>query len=606
MTEPTGDRGARARGDDVRHVTSPQRPPSRSDIAVTKLEAGTVIGGFRLLTPIGQGGMGRVFLAHDDQLDRKVALKVLPPEEADDEGRARFLREARALARVDHPHVVHVFASGIDKELAWMALEYIEGDPLCDALAAGPFDEETALSLAAQTARGLAAVHEVGVVHRDVKPDNLLLDDDGLVRLVDFGVALFEEPGLTGGFTTRAGIAVGTPHYMAPEQARGGRVDHRVDAWAVGATLWALLVGRPPFYKRADEADMDILARVLQEPVRDVRRYAKVSRGTAELLRALLEKDADKRPGDLAQIAEHLEALADEAMRRADSGAPPDDELADGELKYLDEDDLAAREDEKAEEAARAAEIESARELPTPVAGVRVRTDLASSEHDDVVQRAPSGQGSKLARGMLLISLLCLLGAAALVVIRLATMPEVGVGEPLTRELPSHASGAATNDDVDPKDLVLQPSPLVVPPAPAEPAVPDVAREPTPEERVAALVTRVQAGGTDGDRALSELLDDESEPAKAAVRTLVIAPDGVGSRVISALSTRRSSPHVAALELSLFGTSKALALETVTALESLRNVEALQLLQRAAKSHDDRSVRRAAFKAHRAMFSVEE
>lgn len=606
MGEPQQDRETRASGDDVRHVTSPERPSSRSELPTTTLEPGTLIGGFRLLSPIGQGGMGRVFLAHDDQLDRQVALKVLPPEEADDEGRARFLREARALARVDHPHVVHVFASGVDKELAWMALEYIEGDPLCDALAEGPFDEETALSLCAQAARGLAAVHEVGVVHRDVKPDNLLLDASGLVRLVDFGVALFEEPGLTGGFTTRAGIAVGTPHYMAPEQARGGKVDHRADAWALGATLWALLVGRPPFYGEPGDSDMDILARVLQEPVRDVRRYAQVSRGTAELLRALLEKDADARPADLLAVAEQLEALADEAMQRADSGVPPDDDGG-----FLDEAELAAREEARAEERAREAELQSAREAPTPIAGVRVRSDLLEPGpgRDDVT--APSsGASSPVARGVLLVTLVALLGAAALVVVRLATAPAAPPVTALkalpvedTRELPASPPEAPPDDD--PREALKLDGLRTIPSSnsalPHEP--PPL---PTPEERVASLVERVKAGGYDGKVALDDLLADESEPAKAALRALVTAPAGIGVRVIQALSTSRSSPHVGALEASLFGKDPALALATVGALESLRNVDALQLLQRAAKEHPDKNVRRAAFQASRAMFSVED
>lgn len=610
MSEPRHERDEQPAGDGVRHVTSPERPPFRGELPSVVLEPGAVLGGFRLLQAIGQGGMGRVFLAHDDQLDRRVALKVLPPEEADDEGRARFLREARALARVDHPHVVHVFASGIDKELAWMALEYIEGEPLCDALAEGPFDEETALSLVAQAARGLAAVHEVGVVHRDVKPDNLLLDASGLVRLVDFGVALFEEPGLTGGFTTRAGIAIGTPHYMAPEQARGGKVDHRADTWALGATLWALLVGRPPFFQKADDSDMDILARVLHEPVRDVRRFAKVSRGTAELVHALLEKEAEKRPSDLVAVAEQLELLADEAMERAESGILPEEEGT-----YLDEAELAARETEVAEERARAAEAKSAREAPTPVAGVRLRSELlegepgAADERADETAKEPP---SPLARVLVLVALVGLLGAAAFVIARLA------VGTPPSPTEPHVASSNADGTPPEPSPERPSPQPAAPEEAPAgalklegvrEVSAPNGEAAPAPseaEERVASLVMRVKAGGAEGTRALTELLDDEGEAAKAAVRSLVVEPEGVGARVIEALSTRRASPHVSALGVSLFSADGTLALRSVAALDALRNDEALELLQRAAKEHPEGRVRRAALNASRTMFSVED
>jgi serine/threonine protein kinase len=295
-----------------------------------QVSVGDTIAGYVLKDAIGEGGMGRVFLAHDPRLDRLVALKLLPPGDADEEARARFLREARALARVEHPNVVAVHASGVDRDVAWMALEYIEGDPLDEILAGGPLDEETALLLAAQAARGLAAVHGVGVVHRDVKPGNLLLEDDGTLRVVDFGVAYFTEQNAGGGFVTQAGVAVGTPHFMAPEQARGGSVDGRADAWGLGATLFMMIAGHPPFMTDEDEADLDILAKVLRDAAPDLRKCAPgVSAETSSVVRRLLANKREDRLSDLEEIAGLLEACADHLAGRGPmpviEAAPPAD-----------------------------------------------------------------------------------------------------------------------------------------------------------------------------------------------------------------------------------------------------------------------------------------
>ncbi|MCC7074470.1 MAG: serine/threonine protein kinase [Deltaproteobacteria bacterium] len=289
---------------------TPREPTARMHAAVS-LQPGARIAHYRVLAPLGAGGMSRVFLAEDEQLSRKVALKTLPPDDADDEGRARFVREAQALARVAHKNVVQVFASGVDEGIAWMALEYVEGEPLSALIGAGGVDEETAVSLAAQVARGLAAVHAVGVVHRDVKPDNLLLDEAAVVRVADFGIAYFLDAG-RGGFVTQKGVAVGTPHFMAPEQARGGVVDARADAWGLGATLYSLLCGRPPFFQGDDEPDLDILARVLRDQAPDVRTLKPtVSAATAALVAELLAPDPSQRPAELEAVADRLEAIAD-------------------------------------------------------------------------------------------------------------------------------------------------------------------------------------------------------------------------------------------------------------------------------------------------------
>ncbi len=255
--------------------------------------------------------MAQVYSALDERLHRTVALKVLSDDAADHEGRARFLREARALARIEHHNVVRVHASGDDDGVVWMALEVVHGESLAALCDGQPLDEETAVGLCAQLAHGLSAVHAVGVVHRDVKPSNVLVDDDATVKLIDFGVAhVADSSERSGGFTTRAGVVVGTPHFMSPEQARGAVVDARSDAWGLGATLYALLAGRPPFFGSDDESDLDILARVVRDDIADIRTIApSTSPATAALLAQLLCRDAAQRPA-LHAVAATLDDIA--------------------------------------------------------------------------------------------------------------------------------------------------------------------------------------------------------------------------------------------------------------------------------------------------------
>jgi predicted Ser/Thr protein kinase len=278
------------------------------------------IGGHRVDRLLGAGGHAEVYLATDERLNRAVAIKLLAAD-ADGDARSRFVREGQALARLQHPHVVQVLAAGDDDGRAYMVLQYIDGSSLADLMAGRSLDEETACGLLAQAARGLAAVHAIGVVHRDVKPDNILVDDDADVKLADFGTAVGLGLGHDG-FRTKEGFAVGTPHYMAPEQARGQAADARTDLWGLGATLFAALTGRPPFFGGDDEPDVDILARIVSAPAVDVRTLAPaVSAATAELVRQLLSMERADRPPDAAQVADTLDACgrrAGELMVRPD------------------------------------------------------------------------------------------------------------------------------------------------------------------------------------------------------------------------------------------------------------------------------------------------
>jgi serine/threonine protein kinase len=208
------------------------------------LSAAAVVGRYRLERPLGQGAMSVVDLAHDLELDRDVALKRLAEHLArDEELRARFVREAQLAGRLAHPNVVRVYDVGEDEGRPFIALEYVDGETLAEVVGRrGALPPEEAARLGVQACEGLAAVHEAGLVHRDVKPQNLFLRRDGVLKLGDFGIAVLP----AGTRLTAAGTVLGTAAYLAPEQARGEQVTAAADVYGLGAVLYELLTGRPP------------------------------------------------------------------------------------------------------------------------------------------------------------------------------------------------------------------------------------------------------------------------------------------------------------------------------------------------------------------------
>jgi len=213
------------------------------------LAHGTRLGHFQIEKKLGAGGMGEVYLATDLALDRPVAIKVLPAGTTSGIARDRLIREARAQARVNHPNVAHIYFIGEEAGRLYFAMELVGGRTLADRVAAGPVSVEDALAMIRGAALGLREAQRSGFLHRDVKPSNLMVDSHGAIKVLDFGLVAVDTGGIGDGPIEQTTLA-GTPLYMAPEQARGERIDLRADIYALGATLYHLVSGRPPF--RAD------------------------------------------------------------------------------------------------------------------------------------------------------------------------------------------------------------------------------------------------------------------------------------------------------------------------------------------------------------------
>jgi len=237
------------------------------------MEPETKIGVYRIVSLLGAGGMGEVYRAHDPKLDREIAIKILPEEmSADPERIARFQREARTLAALQHSNIASIYGFEEDDNRRFLVMELVEGEDLSQRLARGPIPVEEAVALAVQLTDGLAAAHEQGIVHRDLKPANIKISPGGEVKILDFGLArahggdqgfdddIASSPTITAAMT-QAGVILGTAAYMSPEQARGEAVDQRADLWAFGVILFEMLTGRQYF---AGDTVSDTLAAVLR------------------------------------------------------------------------------------------------------------------------------------------------------------------------------------------------------------------------------------------------------------------------------------------------------------------------------------------------------
>jgi predicted Ser/Thr protein kinase len=267
--------------------------------------AAPAIPGYRVLRLLGEGGMGKVFLAEDEVLGRPVAVKTISSAVAGrGEARARFLREARAMATVEHPRVVRVYSFGEREALAYFVMEYVEGEALVDRLRRAPIGVEESVRIAGEVAEGLDAAWTRGIVHRDVKPGNILLDRDGHVHVADFGLARPTDLSTGSEEITREGDFVGSPHYMAPEQARAERTDFRSDIYSLGVVLYEMLAGRRPF---EGKTPTEIVAKHLHETPPSLRNLAPdTPEGVLRLVEQMTAKDPKQRPGSYSDVMSNL------------------------------------------------------------------------------------------------------------------------------------------------------------------------------------------------------------------------------------------------------------------------------------------------------------
>jgi serine/threonine protein kinase len=243
------------------------------------LTTGTKLGRYEIRAKIGEGGMGEVYLAQDTRLDRKVALKILPANVADNRDRMnRFVREARAASALNHPNIITIHEIDQAGSIHFIATEFIDGETLRQRIHSGPLSIPDALEVAIQVASALAAAHEAGIVHRDIKPENIMIRRDHLVKVLDFGLAKLtsetqevEPEGETRAqVKTMAGMIMGTIHYMSPEQARGLELDPRTDVWSLGVLIHEMVAGCVPF---AGETNSDVIAAILKTepaPIKEV------------------------------------------------------------------------------------------------------------------------------------------------------------------------------------------------------------------------------------------------------------------------------------------------------------------------------------------------
>jgi TolB-like protein/tRNA A-37 threonylcarbamoyl transferase component Bud32/Tfp pilus assembly protein PilF len=269
-------------------------------------QEGVIAGKYRIISELGKGGMGVVYQAEDTKLERRVALKFLPPELTEDpEARERFVREAKSAAALSHNHICTVYEIDEEENRLFIAMEYIEGQSLRQKICKGPLPQAEALEIAIQVASGLGEAHKNKIIHRDIKPGNIMLTEKGAAKVMDFGLA----KALGRSLITKEAKTMGTVSYMSPEQAQGQPVDYRTDIWSLGVVLYEMLTGRLPF---KGEYDQSIIHSILNREPEPISKHRKdLPKGLEQIIGKTLAKNPAGRYRDMEELLGDLKAVAE-------------------------------------------------------------------------------------------------------------------------------------------------------------------------------------------------------------------------------------------------------------------------------------------------------
>jgi serine/threonine-protein kinase len=276
------------------------------------------LGRYRVQGVLGKGAMGLVYDGLDPTLQRRVAIKTILTTTLDEATarhyEMRFMREVRAVARINHPNIVQVYDYGTEQGLAYIVMEYIDGKELKDALDSGePFSVQRVLEITGELLDALDFAHEAGVIHRDIKPANVMLDAAGRVKLTDFGVARITDPDADLGEATRAGVMIGTPGYMSPEQVQGQAIDRRTDVFSAGILFYQLLTGKKPF----EGSGWAVVKKIVQDDPVPPSTLVQVPADLDRVVARALAKSVDYRYPTARAFAE--------ALKRVAQGKSPED-----------------------------------------------------------------------------------------------------------------------------------------------------------------------------------------------------------------------------------------------------------------------------------------
>lgn len=280
-------------------------------------------GRYEIEKELGKGAMGVVYQAHDPNINRRVALKVLRSDRVTSEDFAqRFLQEARAIGRLSHPNIVTVFDVGNDHGTVYIAMEFLNGRPLDELIRERSFDVKEIIAIGSQVAASLDYAHGQGIVHRDIKPSNIMLTSDGSIKLTDFGIARIEDPNAAQ--LTQAGEILGTPSYMSPEQVKGQPVDGRSDLFSLGVILYEISTGRRPFSGKSLAAIFNAISN--EQPEEPMAFEPFISRGGDSALSELIMKSLSKSPENRFQngksMADRLATCLDKSQENATTEIP--------------------------------------------------------------------------------------------------------------------------------------------------------------------------------------------------------------------------------------------------------------------------------------------